>query len=152
MGRKPIKAIRKLVQRDIDCSPKAYRRAATQRLAAATFLLKESKYYLDALYLAGYAAECSLKALILKRSPKSKWAAICEDIGSGAKAHNLDVLKGILTRGQCSIPEDIVESLELIKCEWITSLRYVGAFIPYDEAWTFINHVTSVCLWVERSL
>src|SRR5262249_18338309 len=115
----------------------------------ATFLLKNSKYYLDALYLAGYAAECALKALILERTPRSKWAAVCEEIGSRAKAHNLDFLKSILTRKQVPIAEEIAVSLEVIKCEWMTSLRYVGAIIPFQEAESFIRHVTSVFQWCE---
>jgi len=74
---------------------------------------QDSSYYLDAIYLAGYAAECSLKALILEWTPKLKWAAVCEEISSGAKAHNMDFLKGILNRRQCSIPDEIGESLEV---------------------------------------
>jgi HEPN domain-containing protein len=151
MSREPIKAIRRIVQAGIECSPKSFWRAATQRLDVAKFLLKNSKYYLDALYLAGYAAECSLKALILRRTPKSKWAAVCEEIGSGAKAHNLEFLKGILNRRQGSIPDKTAESLDIIKREWITSLRYVGSLIPYAEAENFINHVVLVYQWVEGS-
>jgi len=151
MSREPIKAIQKIVQTGIDCSPKSYRRAATQRLGAAKFLLKNSSYYLDALYLAGYAAECSLKALILEWTPKSKWAAVCEEISSGAKAHSVDFLKGILNRRQCSIPDETAVSLEVIKREWITDLRYVGALIPFKEAEFFIEHVTLIYQWAERS-
>ncbi len=151
MSREPIKIIRKIVQAGSDYSPKSYRRAATQRLDAARFLLKNSSYYLDALYLAGYAAECCLKALILERTPKSKWAATSEEIGSGAKAHNFDFLRGILNRRQCSIPEEIGVSLEVVKREWITDLRYVGALIPFREAEVFIEHVLAINQWAERS-
>lgn len=152
MSREPIKAIRRIVQAGIECSPKSYRRAATQRLEVARFLLKNSKYYLDALYLAGYAAECSLKSLILERTPKSKRAAVCEEISSGAKAHNLVFLEGILNRRQSSIPTETAASLDVIKREWITSLRYVGALIPYEEAENFIKHVALISQWVERSM
>jgi HEPN domain-containing protein len=152
MSREPIKAIRRIVQAGIECTPKSYRRAATQRLDVAKFLLKNSKYYLDALYLAGYAAECSLKSLILERTPRSKWAAVCEEISSGAKAHNLDFLQGILNRRQRSIPDETAASLDVIKREWITNLRYVGALIPYEEAENFINHVVLIYQWVERSM
>ena len=92
-----------------------------------------------------------MKALILEWTPKSKWAAACEEIGSGAKAHNLDFLEGILNRRQCSIPDEIGESLEVIKREWITNLRYVGALIPFKEAEVFIEHVALIYQWAERS-
>jgi HEPN domain-containing protein len=152
MSREPIKAIRRIVQAGIECSPKAYWRAATQRLDAARFLLKNSKHYLDAVYLAGYAAECSLKALILKRTPKSKWAAVCEEISSGTKAHNPDFLASILSQKQGAIPGETAESLDVIKREWVTNLRYVGSAIPYEEADSFISHVAMVYRWVERSI
>ncbi len=93
-----------------------------------------------------------MKALILKRTPKSKWAAVCEEISSGAKAHNLDFLEGILSRRQVSIPDETAESLGVIKSEWMTGLRYVGALIPSKEAEVFIGHVALVYLWAERSM
>ncbi len=92
-----------------------------------------------------------LKALILEWTPKSKWAAVCEEISSGAKAHSVDFLKGILNRRQCSIPDETAVSLEVIKREWITNLRYVGALIPFKEAEFFIEHVTLIYQWAERS-
>lgn len=152
MSREPISVIRRIAQAGIDCSPKSYWRAATQRLEVAEFLLKNSRYHLDALYLAGYAVECSLKALILRRTPKPKWAAVCEEISSGAKAHNLDFLEGILNRRQRSIPDETSESLKVIRREWTTNLRYVGALIPCKEADTFIKHVELIYKWAERSL
>ena len=152
MSREPIKVISKLVQTGFDCSPKSYWRAATQRLDVARFLLQNFNYYLDALNLAGYSAECSLKALILKRTPKSKWAAVCEEIGSGAKAHNMDFLKDILNRKQCSIPNEITTGLGIIKREWNTNLRYIGTIIPYKEAEIFIKYVALIYQWTERSM
>ena len=66
--------------------------------------------------------------------------------------YNLDFLAGILSRRQVSLPDETAESLGVIKREWITNLRYVGAFIPYQEAEDFIGHVTSVFQWAERSM
>ena len=80
-----------------------------------------------------------------------KWAAVCEEVGSGAKAHNFDFLKGILNRRQCSIPDEIGESLEVVKREWVTDLRYVGALIPFKEAEVFIEQVALIYQWAERS-
>lgn len=41
-----------------------FQRAAGQRFTTAEFLLRH-RYALDAMYLAGYTIECTLKALIL---------------------------------------------------------------------------------------
>jgi hypothetical protein len=150
-SREPVKVIRRIVRAGIECSPKAYRRAATQRLDDARFLLNNSPYYLDDLYLAGYAAECSLKARILERTPKSRWVAVFEEISSGAKAHNLDFLQGILNRGGGTTPAEIAGSLNVVKNGWGTSLRYVGARIPYEEVDHFIEHVIRIYQWAERN-
>jgi HEPN domain-containing protein len=150
MNREPTKDLRRIVEAGLECSPRSYRRAATQRLDTARFLLKNSKYYLDAVYLAGYAAECSLKAVILDRTPKSKWAATCVEISSGAKAHNLDFLRGILRRTQGSIPPEVLKCLSAIRLAWMTNLRYVGVMIPSVEAEYFIEHVDSINEWAER--
>lgn len=150
MSREPTKDIRRIVKAGVECSPKSYRRAATQRLDTARFLLKNFNYNLDAVYLAGYAAECSLKALILDRTPKKNWAARCQEISSGAKAHNFDFLEEILRRTRGSIPDEIVKSLNVVRLAWMTSLRYLGAIIPYPEAEYFIKHVVSICEWAER--
>lgn len=133
------------------CSPKSFRRAATQRLDVAWFLLRNSEYYLDAIYLAGYAAECSLKALVLERTPKGKWAATCEEIGSGAKAHDVTFLRGILLRRGCAIPDGVEASLKHVKGNWGTKLRYIGARIPHAEAARFLDHVRSTIEWTGRS-
>jgi hypothetical protein len=123
---------------------------ATQRLDTARFLLKNFNYNLDAVYLAGYAAECSLKALILDRTPKKNWAARCQEISSGAKAHNFDFLEEVVRRTRGSIPDEITLSLNVVRLAWMTNLRYVGAMILYPEAEYFVNHVVSIYEWAER--
>ena len=65
--------LKKIASSPFTCDPKAFWRAATQRLETATFLLESgSRKHLDAVYLAGYVVECALKALILnslRRNP-----------------------------------------------------------------------------------
>lgn len=151
MSREPTNVVRKLIRTGAVCSAKDYWRAAIQRLEVATFLLERSDYFLDALYLAGYAAECSLKALILERTPKAKRAAVCEEIGSGVKAHNLDFLEENLNRRRISVPVEVTESLNAVKREWSTDLRYLGAAIPNEESKNFRNNVLLIYQWVERS-
>lgn len=147
-----MKSIQKIVETDIEHTPKSYRRAATQRLGAATFLLENSTYFLDAVYLAGYAAECSLKALILTRTPTRKRAAVFEEISLGAKAHNFDFLAGVLNRKRPVISDEPAESLKVVKHEWVTQLRYIGALIREPEARNFVRHVRIIHEWTERSM
>jgi HEPN domain-containing protein len=104
---------------------KAFWRAATQRRETAAYLLKSESNdnYLDAVYLAGYAAECALKSLILKRTPKSERGAVLDELTSGARAHNFDVLIRSLRMKGCPPPRDIREHLVSLSEEWRTDLR-----------------------------
>jgi hypothetical protein len=74
-----------------------FQKAAAQRLIAAEALLKE-KLTLDAQYIGGYTVECTLKALILERTPASKKANKLIQISSGAKMHRPDILLGELQK------------------------------------------------------
>jgi HEPN domain-containing protein len=145
--------LRKIANLPFTCDPKTFWRAATQRLETATFLLESgSRKHWDAVYLAGYVAECVLKALILKRTPKRKRRAVREELTSGAKSHNFDFLRVILSRSGSSFPKTIREELDDLQDEWSSDLRYVVARISYRETERFIKHVRSIYDWVERSL
>jgi HEPN domain-containing protein len=142
--------LRRITQAEFDCNPRAFRRAAVQRLEAARFLL-DSEAFLDAVYLAGYVVECALKALILERTPVSKRGEACRELTSGARAHNFDVLSGLLKVKGCTIPDEIEECLASLADQWRTDLRYVGTFVPRREAERFIDQVRSVYEWMQRS-
>jgi HEPN domain-containing protein len=142
--------LRRINRSEFDCNPRAFWRAAAQRLDAANFLL-ETEMYLDAAYLAGYVVECSLKTLILERTPLTKRAVACRELTSGARCHNFDVLSGLLKLRGCSIPSEVMNCLEVLNDEWRTDLRYVGTFIPQREAEQFIKRARLVHDWVKRS-
>lgn len=131
----------------------AFWRAATQRRDTAAYLLKSESNdkYLDAVYLAGYAAECALKSLILKRTPKSERPAVLDELTSGARAHNFDVLSNFLRLRGCPPPRDIREHLVSLGEEWRTDLRYIGAWISQEEAQQFLKRVDAICEWAQRS-
>src|SRR5262249_8572983 len=65
--------------------------AAKQRLGDAQFRLGGGRNR-GAVYLAGYAGECVLKALILAAVPKKKIAGVVESF-RGARAHDYVWLK-----------------------------------------------------------
>jgi HEPN domain-containing protein len=131
---------------------KAFWRAATQRRNTAAYLLKSESgdRYLDAVYLAGYAAECALKSLILQETPKSERRAVLEELTTGARAPNFDVLSRLLRMRGCSPPQDIREYLVSLNEEWRTDLRYVGASISLREAERFLARVNAVYEWAQR--
>jgi HEPN domain-containing protein len=121
-----------------------FQRAADQRLATAEFLL-EHDFELDAVYLAGYAVECSLKALILRWTPQRELAAMLERLTeAGAKGHDFEYLKGIVKdcRGGREKPDREVlgalGGLLPVVMSWSTDLRYEAGTIPAREAARFL--------------
>jgi HEPN domain-containing protein len=150
VGRKPDETLRRIIAAAIECSPRVYLRAATQRLDVARFLLNNSNYYLDAAYLAGYTAECALKALILERTPKAKRPGVCEELGSGARAHNFDVLENALRVKNCTIPNEVSTGLNHVKQGWGTQLRYHGGLGPQEAAESLSHDIILILKWVER--
>src|SRR3989304_3554903 len=104
-------------------SSRDFQRAALQRFTTAEFLLR-NRYNLDAMYLAGYTVECSLKALILESTDELDRPSTLKKISSGTKMHSAEVLTGKLQELGCSIPLDLKRRLYRFIKTWSTDLRY----------------------------
>lgn len=79
-----------------------FQKASAQRLTAAETLLRE-KLTLDAQYIGGYTVECSLKSLILHRTPDPDKPDKLKQITSGAKCTGrMCFLASCETWGYCS--------------------------------------------------
>jgi hypothetical protein len=148
-------------QNPVDPNPREFKRAAFARLAVAEYLLvppKSSempiapKFYLEAIYLGGYAVECAMKAMILERTVKSKRRERFKAISGGAIYHQFDILERVLRIQNVQIPEVVLQSIRIITPQWTTDLRYAGAIVPKAEAVDFLKHARQIVEWVERSL
>jgi hypothetical protein len=84
-------------------SSRDFLRVAKQRLTTAEFLC-DKDYNLDAMYLAGYTVECSLKALILHRTAANQVGFMLSKISSGGQMHKPEILGGILRNLGCTVP------------------------------------------------
>src|SRR5262245_6415619 len=103
-------------------SSRDYFKAAKQRFVTAEFLLQNG-YNLDALYLAEYAVEYSLKALILEATPEFDRPTTLREISQGHKMHSPEVLAGVLDeRLGRPVPGEIRKRFR--RFDWATSLRY----------------------------
>jgi HEPN domain-containing protein len=121
-------------------------RAAKQRLTSAEFLLK-ADLGLDATYLAGYSVECSLKALLLARTPKKSRDAI-QPVFHGREGHNFERLKAMLERRGVSFSGDIVRRLRVVST-WSTDLRYEVGRISREDAARFLVETREILKWAE---
>lgn len=123
-------------------------RAAKQRLTSAELLLAAGMG-LDATYLAGYAVECSLKALLLARTPRRAWHSV-ERAFQGKGGHNLERLKALLERRGVSFETQLVQHLRIVST-WNTDLRYEVGKIPEVDAQRFVDAVREILKWSQRT-
>lgn len=145
--------LKQVAEAEFTCDSRSFWSAATYRFGTARFLLdSQSGRHLDAVDLAGYVVECSLKALILTRTPRGCRGELCVELTTGARSHGFLYLRRTLRTKGCAPSPQIRDGLGSLEKEWGTNLRYVGALIPLREAESFLRRVTSVYDWVERRL
>lgn len=126
-----------------------FQKAAWQRLTTAETLLRH-KLTLDAQYLGGYAAECSLKALILHQTPDQDKPDKLKQIKSGAKMHRPDILLGELRNLGIELP--LVIAKRMRRFDWTTDLRYETGRRDTGETIGFLKTVKAIYDWVEDQL
>ena len=127
-----------------------FRRAAGQRLAAAEALF-DAGHHLDAQYVGGYVVECSLKALILHRTPAADCPAVLLRITRGAAWHRADNLLGVL-HGLPGPALPAVLLRRLRRFEWSTDLRYESGRRPAGETAGLLKTAAAVLDWVDPQL
>jgi HEPN domain-containing protein len=127
-----------------------FQRASAHRLEEATFLLVKGGYTTASVYMAGYAVECALKALLLSTVPPRKQREIV-DAFRGAKAHDFEWLRSELARRGTHFPREVVVSLVRVS-SWATRLRYDPRATPQDAADTFRVAAGEIVSWVNGRL
>jgi HEPN domain-containing protein len=131
-------------------SSRDFLKAAGQRLTTAQFLLANSGYTLDAMYIGGYALECALKALILEKTPPAEKSDRLTRITSGAVMHRYDVLAGMLKDMGTVFPSDLARRLR--KSNWSPELRYQTGRLDPGETRAFLKTVEAIYQWVKGEL
>jgi hypothetical protein len=126
-----------------------FQKAARQRLIAAEILLGK-KLTLDAQYLGGYTVECSLKALVLHRTPDPEKLDKLKRITSGAKMHRPGVLLGELRDLGISLTLEIAKRMR--RFDWTTDLRYETGRRDTGETIAFLKTAKAIYDWVEGQL
>ncbi len=129
--------------------PRDFLKVAAQRLTTAETLLRE-KLTLDALYLGGYTVECSLKALILHRTPDSEKPEKLNRLSSGARMHRPDVLLGELRSLGTELPLEIARRMR--RFDWTTDLRYETGRWDTGETIAFLKTAKPINDWVEDQM
>ena len=124
--------------------------AADRRREDAVFL-REAERTLAAAYLAGYAVEFVLKALLLAQHPEHEQPAVIETF-RGNRAHDYRWLTAAYReRGGAAPPEPVSRALILLD-SWGTELRYDPRPVYSGDIDAFLRAVQTVVGWAGRRL
>lgn len=129
---------------------RVFRLAAGRHLRSAKVLF-HAQMYADAIYLAGYTAECNLKALILANTPSSRRRATILAEFRGSRGHDLVALRNVIRIRGGNISADVNSALRSIAF-WAPDLRYTAPRFTPRDAVAFITAVELIDTWAERRL
>jgi len=130
-------------------SSRDFQSAAEQRFTTAEFLL-EKGFTLDAPYLAGYAVECILKALIMYLTAEADRAATFQLLKSGAKMHYPEHLRAELRKRGRDIPPDLIKRFR--RFEWSTNLRYESGRRRGGEVRGYLKTALGLIVWAKGEM
>jgi len=130
-------------------------RAATMHLDAAKVLLKacpskgSSLMCQEAVYLAGYTGECSLKARWLSHHKIARHDEILDYLKTEV-GHDLEALRLALLDKGINIPKGVVKDIHRIRSCWSSQMRYLPSQIETDLAVALVTAAESIKNWVSR--
>lgn len=125
-------------------------RVAAHRFEEAEFLLDNSSYTTAAIYLAGYAVECGLKAVILASEPRSRNPKTLSTF-RGTLAHDYEWLRKQLERRKVTPPVEVSRQLGHVSW-WSTDLRYQAKQVQLRRAQNFLKSAEAILAWVKGRL
>jgi HEPN domain-containing protein len=126
-----------------------FHRVALQRFGDAE-ILQANDRTTGAMYLAGYAVECVLKALLLAHVPAGRHGRLVESF-RGKIGHSFEWLAQELRRRGVRFPAEVLRSLRRVN-SWSTDLRYNAGKQKLSETRAFLDATVQVVQWVERKL
>lgn len=140
-----------------DCSEALnYMRAAEMHRDAARALLiyahgvARSILGCEVVYLSGYVAECSMKALLLSYTPKSRRLAILEEMKNPSRlGHDLELIRKELAKRICEMPVIQMRSMRRVRENWSSQLRYNARKWPVADATIVFEAAEDLYRWVE---
>lgn len=128
-----------------DPDARFYYYASKERLDDAEFLVTGARNT-AAIYLAGYAVECILKAAILVQTRVGQRKKVLSSF-RGNKAHDYEWLKTIyLTAGGPPLPKEISKAFVKIG-NWTTALRYQPRTTKIKAANLFLQSTKEILDW-----
>ena len=129
-----------------DINARRYYRVAYQRYDDGEQLLNIDRPQAS-IYLAGYAVECILKALLLTHTPATERATVLSTF-RGAIAHNIGWLRDQIVARSGRLPANEARHLSLLS-SWSTDLRYEPGPGDREDAEAFLAATASILKWAD---
>ena len=128
-----------------------YYRVALQRLEDGRLLFDRLQRFPAAIYLAGYAVECILKALILSNTPLPRQQEVVQGFRE-PRGHNiLNLFEHLRQRGAAAVPSAIANDLAYTST-WSVDLRYNPGEGDEAEAKAFLAAVKRLVDFFDRRI
>jgi hypothetical protein len=131
-------------------TPRDFLKVAVQRLTAAEEIMRTLGRTLEAQYIGGYSLECSLKALILEKTPAMDRPAMLDRLTHGARHHRPDILLGILRNQGISLTVELAKRMR--RFDWTTDLRYETGRKETGETNGLLRTASMIYQWVEGQI
>ena len=131
-------------------TPRDFLRVALQRLSAAEEIMETLRLSLEAQYIGGYSVECSLKALILEKTPVPDRPEALDQLTRGAKYHRVDVLRDRLRERGVSLTVELAKRMR--RFDWTTDLRYETGRKDTGETNGLLGTARAIDDWVEGQI
>lgn len=125
-------------------------KVALQRLTAAEEIMETLRLSLKAQYIAGYSVECSLKALILERTPEVDRPDVLDRLTHGATYHRAEVLLDRLREQGVFLTVDLAKRMR--RFDWTTDLRYETGRKDTGETNGLLRPAIAIYEWVEGQI
>ena len=131
-----------------DIDARRYWRVAYQRLDDGRLMRERLDRPKAAVYLAGYAVECILMALIVATTPAKDRAAVASSF-RGAAGHDLARLRQRLAAERAvHLPPGLAQAFSLV-VSWSVDLRYEPGDGDRDDAVAFIAAARAIVAWAD---
>ena len=125
-------------------------RVARQRLDVAAEIMHYLRRNLEAQYIGGYSVECSLKSLILEKTPSESLDQTLQKLTRGAQGHRPEVLLGRLRDLGVSLNLQLTRRMR--RFDWTTDLRYEIGRRDTGETKALLKTAEAIYRWVESQI
>jgi hypothetical protein len=131
-------------------TPRDFLKVSLQRLSAAEQIMASLRLTLEAQYIGGYSVECSLKALILEKTPEADRSAMLLKLTRGATHHRAEVLLDQLRVRSVFLSVDLAQRMR--RFDWTTGLRYEIGRKDTGETNGLLRTARTIYNWAEGQI